>query len=67
MKFVLQLAESWLLRLLMAAAQRQLGDPSDEAPQGGAAVALLPSLPEDSTQSTPDPADLGFRCLRSSH
>ncbi|CAL5218684.1 g392 [Coccomyxa viridis] len=59
-----QLAESWLLRLLMAAAQRQLGDTDDEAPKGGAAtstVALLPSLPEDSTQSTPDPVDIGFR------
>ena len=62
---LVQLAESWLLRLLLVATQRQLSADGGEEPQGGDAartVALLPALPEDSAQSTPDPADLGFRC-----
>ena len=62
---MLQLAQSWLLRLLVAAAREQVGAMGSETPQGGDAarmMALLPALPEDSAQSTPEPADLGFRC-----
>ena len=58
----LRLAESWLLRLLMAAAERQLAaneEPADDISEH----ALLPGLPEDSQSHDEEAAGLGYRCI----
>lgn len=60
----MQLAESWLLRLLVDAAQRHLSARDSVKSQNGdasKAMALLPALPEDSASSTEDSECLGFR------
>ncbi len=60
-----QLAESWLLRLLMAAAERWMASQEPERPeQNGTPVqeiALLPALQENGTLGDQGSADIGYR------
>ena len=58
----LQLAESWLLRLLMAAAERRLAA-NEESADDILEHALLPALPEDSEIRDRDATVLGYRCI----
>ena len=60
-----QLAESWLLRLLMAAAERRVAAQEHERPEHNGTplqgMALLPALQENSSLGNEGSADIGYR------
>jgi hypothetical protein len=61
----LQLAESWLLRLLMAAAERRVAAQEHERPEHNGTplqgMALLPALQKNSSLGNEGSADIGYR------
>ena len=61
----LQLAESWLLRLLMAAAERQMAAQEHERPEHNGTplqgMALLPALQENNSLGNEGSTDIGYR------